>query len=114
MPHGVFVGSALATQDRLSVSPPKAQNGEKEFEGDNGTPPRSSRFGPSRVLVALKESLFRKPLPGEYSTTANSYAEHENHPYAFVKAHVYHGTADLVINLMCMAVAINSMLVGVL
>lgn len=114
MPHGLFLGSALATQDRLSVSSPKAQNGEKEFDD---APPRSSHFGPSRVIVVLKESicaLFRKPSPSEYSTAANSHTDHENRPYAFVKAHVYHGTVDLVINLMFIAVAINSMSVDVL
>jgi len=111
MPHGVFLGSALATQDRLSVSPPKAQNGEKEFEGDNSAPPQPSHFKPSRVIVALKELIrapFRRPPPSEYSS-ANSHADHENNPYAFIKAHIYHGTVDLVMSLMLVAVSINSM-----
>ena len=40
-----------------------------------------------------------------------SHAERENRPYAFVRAHLYHGIVDMVVSLLGLAVVINSMYV---
>jgi hypothetical protein len=38
-----------------------------------------------------------------------SHAEHDNNPYAFVRAHIYHGTIDMILSLLGLAVVINSL-----
>lgn len=110
MPHGLFLGSALATQDRLSCLPSPT---ETDVKSDSMEAFKPSMAISRRAISSLKDSmasLLRVPPPSEYSTTANTYAEHENRPYQFVKAHIYHGAVDLVISLMFIAVSVNSMI----
>jgi hypothetical protein len=89
---------------------------KKSPEAITALTPQSSHFGAvSRYRRAERNRYrapFRRPPPSEYSSIANSHADHENHQYAFVKAHIYHGTADLVMSLMLIAVSINSMSVS--
>ncbi|KAF8971905.1 natural resistance-associated macrophage protein-domain-containing protein [Flammula alnicola] len=66
MPHSLFLGSALATQDR---------------------PPASA-----------------------YSTAATRHSERQNNSFEFIRAHIYHGTVDVVGSLLGFAVMINSLI----
>jgi metal iron transporter len=67
-----------------------------------------------RAILAIKEFLivpFRTPPTSAYSTRAQRHKDRENNPFEFVKAHIYHGTVDIMLNLLGFAVLINSLLV---
>jgi metal iron transporter len=115
MPHSLFLGSALATQDRVSSSPksghlllPSAESSKSSSQSTLYQPlPRYQR-----TLHAIKEYIitpFRTPPASSYSTRAQRYEDRENNPIEFIKAHIYHGTADMVISLLGFAVMINAL-----
>ncbi|KAF5385122.1 hypothetical protein D9615_000896 [Tricholomella constricta] len=120
MPHSLFLGSALATQDRISFTPQKAKSIlEKDTESKNSSDSNSNlsvlekkmRNAPQRIAHALIESIcapFRVPPASEYATRATRHVDHTNKPYEFVKAHIYHGIVDIVTCLLGFAVLINS------
>ena len=115
MPHSLFLGSALATQDRISFRSKKnASNLAKlDNESKESLPmkPVKRWFFFRRFYEDRKEAFlgaFRKPPPGAYAS-ATRHDEHENNPFEFVKAHVYHGTFDMVGSLLGFAVMINSL-----
>ena len=56
-------------------------------------------------------SNFRKPDASSYATAAKSHSEHQNNSYEFVRAHIYHGTIDVVGSLLGFAVVINALYV---
>ncbi|GLB43763.1 putative natural resistance-associated macrophage protein [Lyophyllum shimeji] len=115
MPHSLFLGSALATQDRISPAPRQVKkflDAESRSSTDTELSPPSEKKPSSRSLVHdLRELVcapFRAPLASEYATRATCHADRENKPYEFVKAHIYHGIADVMISLLGFAVLINS------
>ncbi|KAF9564934.1 natural resistance-associated macrophage protein [Agrocybe pediades] len=75
MPHSLFLGSALATQDRISY------HDKQETRAD----------------LTTIEAVTR-------------HSEHQNNPFEFVRAHIYHGTFDVVGSLLGFAVMINSLI----
>ena len=122
MPHSIFLGSALSTQDRISSAPDKLARIESTLTVETNMTTSSSSsanplFGLRRMLLAhmlgIKErivSVFRMDsLAGKVE--ARTHAEHENNSYAFVRAHVYHGMIDIAISLLGIAVVVNSMCV---
>ncbi|TFK42220.1 natural resistance-associated macrophage protein-domain-containing protein [Crucibulum laeve] len=118
MPHSLFLGSALATQDRISYHPKKSEklalaptDSKDSDESEVVAAKQSSRM--HRYLESCKESVmnaFRVPPKSMYSTTATRHGERENNPLAFVKAHIYHGIIDVVGSLLGFAVMINSLI----
>jgi metal iron transporter len=116
MPHSLFLGSALATQDRITFP-----SSERPLSPSSGSSKASSEISSfrhlrrsQRTLLAIKEFLivpFRTPPPSAYSTRAQRHGDRENRPFDFVKAHIYHGTVDIMLNLLGFAVLINSMFV---
>ncbi|KAF8257757.1 NRAMP family [Lactarius quietus] len=94
MPHSLYLGSALATQDRASVKPVVL--------------PSSSRIRDTRLIGKIS-ALFR-PVHAENSDEFASHADRPNNSLRFVKAHLYHGIIDLVVNLLGIAVVINSLI----
>ena len=119
MPHSLFLGSALATQDRMSIKPAVSKadgivtvdsvmtidSTSTVSDSSNGTFLRSIAGAMSRAFRVVQIS----DLPNE----AKSHAEHENNPYYFVRAHVYHGIVDMVVSLLGIAVVINAMWVWI-
>lgn len=97
MPHGLFIGSALATQDRVAMKPVVLPGADDQ---------RATRpMGHLRKL----SNLFR-PVHSdrdEYS----SHVDKPNNSHAFVKAHLRHSVVDIVLNLVGIAVIINSLYV---
>ncbi|KAJ3894222.1 natural resistance-associated macrophage protein-domain-containing protein [Lentinula edodes] len=85
MPHSLFLGSALATQDR--DSPPESQY-------------------PSFAQV------FRTHPETTYGAKYNirRHEDWENNSFDFVKRHLYHGIVDMTGSLLGFAVVINSMI----
>lgn len=110
MPHSLFLGSALATQDRISSNPSKGRNSAAATSTDTlGDEPRP-KF-PRGGLNACFEyvfSLFRNP-PSSSTSNVKRHADRENNPLSFVNAHVYHGIIDIVLSLLGFAVLINSL-----
>lgn len=96
MPHGLFVGCALATQDRASVKPVVL-------------PSMPDRRGTrSKGLLERFVNLFRPVQTGTPDEFA-SHADRPNNSLSFVKAHLRHSLVDLVVNLLGIAVIINSL-----
>lgn len=109
MPHSLFLGSTLATQDRIQF---RERHSDKTI-ADSSEPARQ-RSWILRFLHDRKEdvlSAFRKPPPNLYASAATRHSEHTNNPYEFVRAHIYHGTVDMIGSLLGFAVVINSLCV---
>lgn len=115
MPHSLFLGSALATQDRVDHLPEPAKETQlreldtalsaaSELTSGGKRAPFAESFKASlrRHFRIVQISDSRAPLPA-------SHAEHENRPYSFVRIHLYHGIVDMVVSLLGLAVVINSM-----
>ncbi|KAF5331568.1 hypothetical protein D9611_007561 [Ephemerocybe angulata] len=113
MPHSLFIGSALATQDRIEFrEAPK----DEYFEDDAITTALcTTEAPPSRVKIvwrSIKKNVtraFRRP-PLSNSHRATRHSEQQNNPFEFVKAHLYHGIVDVVASLLGFAVLINSLI----
>ncbi|KAI0692204.1 natural resistance-associated macrophage protein [Cytidiella melzeri] len=111
MPHSIFLGSALATQDRVADSPDQLAQIGSTLTVDSGATAVARMTVPSRILDLknLFTSIFRvESLQGK--AEPRSHAEHENNSYVFVQAHIYHGMADVAISLFGLAVVINSLI----
>ncbi|KAI0323016.1 smf Mn2+ and Fe2+ transporter [Amylostereum chailletii] len=105
MPHSLFLGSALSTQDRASIEPLKPLSHTLHSSETVSTMATPQRF----TLKSLFKSFFG------YTTTETraeprNHTERENSSFAFVKAHLNHGIADIVISLLGLAVVINSLI----
>ncbi|CDO73418.1 hypothetical protein BN946_scf185013.g52 [Trametes cinnabarina] len=124
MPHSLFLGSALATQDRVSQPPSRGKDvalttldstlSSSSEVTISGVPSASSRKrGPHSFMeyarVCVKRH-FRVISMTDVAHAPVSHADHENRPYSFVRKHLYHGIVDMVISLLGLAVVINSMI----
>lgn len=102
MPHALFLGSYLATQDRVSLAP---------------TPELPALPGPAgrpSILSRVKErflSLFRITRAERVASSKDyrsRYGARENNRLSFIRAHLGHGIVDVVTSLLALAVPINS------
>lgn len=109
MPHSLFLGSALATQDRISAAPNDTQS--LYSLGGDTLAERPCRGPWQRVAHAVTD-IFRVRRVERDLDNATRHAEHENRGFAFVRAHIYHGIADVVVSLLGFAVIINSLYVS--
>ncbi|KZP24097.1 hypothetical protein FIBSPDRAFT_1042393 [Athelia psychrophila] len=90
MPHSPFLGSALATQDRLTASPSK---------------------------TASPDAPLYRPIPhtpdsfkDNYELEPTTHAERENNALGFVRTHLWHGIVDIALSLLGFAVIINALI----
>ncbi|KAJ7789956.1 natural resistance-associated macrophage protein-domain-containing protein [Mycena olivaceomarginata] len=110
MPHSLFLGSALATQDRLAIEVPpmvvKLEPPSDAFDKEitSKTLTRLNR------LIEFFVSLFRTPPPSQNSTQVKRHSDRENNSLAFIQAHLNHGIVDIVGSLLGFAVLINSLI----
>lgn len=111
MPHSLFLGSALATQDRLGGTSRVALSETDSYESTEQTvlarPSRMRSIVTSVVSFARRQfrvSRVEKSLH-EYTT----HAERENNSFKFIRSHLYHGIIDMVLSLLGLAVVINSL-----
>lgn len=101
MPHALFLGSFLATQDRMTgpeeplPSPANASPPPRNFRD------RFVRWGRSLFEISRKE---RQAASRDYR---DKYGR-ENNDIKFIKAHMNHGLVDVISSLMGIAVPINS------
>ena len=110
MPHSLFLGSALATQDRISSKPPKAvirlgeQNSKPTALSHIPKPlQRLSDFILSSFWVSLRQA--------DDQVKPKRHSDRENNPLSFVQAHLYHGMIDIAVSLLGFAILINSLYV---
>lgn len=117
MPHSIFLGSALATQNRLPDSADKLSRVDSSFTVDSETTcvPRTFKFSipaPADLLRCFRRGFvdaFRVVPADQTASEPKTHADRENNSYAFVRAHIYHGTIDISISLLGLAVVINSL-----
>ena len=98
MPHSLFLGSALATQDRALVNPVVIPS--PSMSDQRATRPKGP-FG--RIF-----NLFRLV----HTDTSDEFASHADRPNnspSFIKAHLHHSIVDIIVNLLGLAVVINSL-----
>ncbi|TBU44128.1 natural resistance-associated macrophage protein [Dichomitus squalens] len=99
MPHALFLGSYLATQDRIS--------------SESVLPDPATSSGPSNLrgrLGAWLQSLFtvsRAERIAASRTYRDKYGR-ENNELDFIRAHLPHGLVDVITSLLAVAVPINS------
>src|ERR1700733_10791411 len=104
MPHSLFLGSALATQDRISSSPPKRplhspSLSEESLELPNEKPvPHLRRL--FQGVCYFISSAFRVRRETEDMVKPKCHADRENNTLTFVQAHLYHGIFDMAISLL--------------
>ncbi|KZP04132.1 Nramp-domain-containing protein [Athelia psychrophila] len=109
MPHSLFLGSALATQDRLAASPSKTPSPD----GLLSTAP--SRVPLPRRIATFFRSIFTVTFTGhsfkdDYEPEPKTHAERENNALGFVRAHLWHGIVDMALSLLGFAVIINALI----
>lgn len=116
MPHSLFLGSALATQDRLAPTPPPKLLGAASAE--SLAPPNPAPRAPlaqrawRALLAALagsRANSTREEKEAQGRAAARTHAEWANSPAPFVRAHLYHGIADMAVSLLGFAVIINAL-----
>ncbi|PSR80736.1 hypothetical protein PHLCEN_2v6652 [Hermanssonia centrifuga] len=102
MPHGLFLGSFLATQNRIDTPlQPLPHPVQTSGSTHIGTRSRLSAWWKSLFAVSRSERIL---AVREYR---NKYGR-ENNELVFVKAHLSHGLVDIVTSLFGIAVPINS------
>lgn len=109
MPHSLFIGSALATQDRINCRPIESDKLALSATSTVDSEEPVTRTQP--LFEKFKKSVtraFQRP-PENYLSRATRHSEHECNPLSFVQAHLYHGIVDVVTALLGFAVLINSL-----
>src|SRR6267154_1031372 len=115
MPHSLFLGSHLATQNRVS----KESLAQIKPLSDKA-PGRESTQTISRreLLRCLARAIWRsfKSLfivsrieLEEPNARPKSHEHRENNALEFVQSHLYHGMVDVVVSLLGFAVIINAL-----
>ncbi|KAJ3785276.1 natural resistance-associated macrophage protein-domain-containing protein [Lentinula aff. detonsa] len=101
MPHALFLGSFLATQDREASHAPTTLN----------LPEPSNRRKLTRRLKIFAVDLFRI-TPAERAAAAKDYRSRygvrENNPFLFIKQHLIHIVIDVCSSILVLAIPINS------
>lgn len=117
MPHSIFLGSALATQDRVStlavsafgdeaekLSPPVTD--DTKCENESALDTMVDRRRPwRRWMIALFG------YKASSSTGPRNHSEWENNTLDFIRAHLRHAIVNIVTSLLGIAVVINSLYV---
>ena len=98
MPHALFLGSSLATQDRVNIAPPE----------DKLPPPASSRLGFKSKVQKIIGPLFRITHADRTIDYRTKYGERDNNSLTFINQHLSHGIVDVVTSLIALAIPINS------
>lgn len=119
MPHGLFLGSSLATQDRIDFK--STQAAQKLSAGSETTLPlptsgslrrKTTSFSASsspKSIVTSFVTMFQGKSKDDLPDCSQGHAGWENRPLAFVKAHLWHGIVDVAVSLLGLAVVINAL-----
>ncbi|KAI0322314.1 Nramp-domain-containing protein [Amylostereum chailletii] len=102
MPHALFLGSFLATQDRVSTPPAPMPH------PTNTSARSSTRWSRFRSWFRSLFSITHSERIAADREHRNKYTYPENNTLDFVQAHLGHGLGDIVVSLLGVAVPINS------
>ncbi|KAF9229594.1 natural resistance-associated macrophage protein [Gyrodon lividus] len=99
MPHALFLGSNLSTQDRVSSAP-----------ADLPPPVISQPFSLQSRLRQLWRTMFyfSRTDREDLKDRTTRHALRQNNTIEFIRAHLTHGIVDVVVSLLAVAVPINS------
>ena len=97
MPHALYLGSHLATQDRVS-----------SFSEPVGLPAPASNGQRSYMRMMRRLFAVGRTTNHDERDVTTPYGDRENNSQSFIKAHLTHGIIDIVVCLLGFAVAINS------
>ncbi|TFY58174.1 hypothetical protein EVJ58_g6582 [Rhodofomes roseus] len=118
MPHSLFLGSALATQEREPEEEELNEKWESSSTLASTVADKARSFvanvkaGFSREsLVRGTKEAFRMGRVEEEDHPIRSHAEHENHSLGFVRRHLTHGVVDMVVSLLGLALVVNALIV---
>lgn len=122
MPHSLFLGSALATQEREDEA--EAFEAETRSGWGSGSSLLSTFVEKARTFVLkvkaglTRDSVYRSMKRAFYMGRVHeegkpprNHAEHENHSVSFVQRHLTHGIVDMVVSLLGIALVINALCV---
>lgn len=101
MPHALFLGSSLAAQDRVSLSPLSPP----ELPGPAIRRDLRLRI---KALFAPLFSVSRAERITSSRDYRGRYGERENNTLLFIHQHLKHGVVDVVTSLLALAIPINS------
>lgn len=109
MPHSLFLGSHLATQDRLA-NPERDLPKFSETSSSHQMTLYQRRLRYIRYIFSWRRlfSISHSDETG-YPPNVLTHADRENNKLGFVKSHIYHGMVDVAASLMTFAVIINSL-----
>ncbi|KAJ3525085.1 hypothetical protein NM688_g8459 [Phlebia brevispora] len=110
MPHGIFLGSHLATQDRLGMEFTRDANPDFEDVAEDVADQKWQHRYFGHIIYNCR-TAFRIIPVSHYKDVPKTHADHVNPPYSFVRAHLYHGMIDIGVNLLGIAVAVNALIV---
>ncbi|QRW27179.1 hypothetical protein RhiXN_01774 [Rhizoctonia solani] len=116
MPHALFLGSSLATLDRVSHPPVVAatlplddRSGTIRFGNRSRWPAgQPSQGSPQFAARASDVNLNHEENKVEPQTQAHASPGRQNNSFNFIKAHLNHAIVDIVMSLLGFAVSINS------
>jgi metal iron transporter len=98
MPHSLFLGSALATQDRLTPKPHTSTTPSEKITFLAWLKTLTFKTVGKAVYARVREALvyaFKSTPRSAFATEPKSHKERENKPYALIKAHYVHGVGIL-------------------
>lgn len=122
MPHSLFLGSALATQEReteAEIVEATSRRGQGGCSGLVSAFAEKARASMSKVKAGLTmDSVCRSVRRAFYMGRVHedgrpprNHSEHENHSVSFVQRHLAHGIVDMVVSLLGIALVINALCV---
>ncbi|KAK7685361.1 hypothetical protein QCA50_011726 [Cerrena zonata] len=120
MPHSLFLGSALATQDRITSDTESHKSLSTATSAASSQSALASTAGKVSGWQRLRRafhhfkaaalSAFRIIPIEKFTNEPTTHAERDNRPLDVVRAHIYHGTIDMAVSLLGLAVVINALI----
>ena len=102
MPHALFLGSFMATQDRVETNPPTLP--PPTLSSDSPHPNFTQKLKKAFASLFEVSRAERQALSLDYRMKY----ERENNDVGFIRAHLKHGIVDIVASLLGVAVPINA------
>lgn len=110
MPHSLFLGSHLATQDRESkesiVPVSQLSKEARERESTEVSGHERLKYIGRAIWQSFRSLFIAEELTG---TRPKSHEHRENNALEFVQSHLHHGIVDVVGSLLGFAVIINAL-----